>query len=452
MMPIPRRIYILLCLLLLTAVSCALLEEPERPVIPTPIATAVPLDDQLPVPDETIVDPVSNIVPAIDPQIAQLINSVSQQSLFAYVQQMENFGTRHTLSPADRSDYGIGAAREWLFNEFVRVGSGRMRVEFDTFQANVGTRVTEQQNIVATLPGDGTYPGVIILMAHYDSRTVDPLDGSSFAPGANDNASGVALLLETARLLSAYEWPQTIIFLATAVEEQQTQGSRHFATSRMLAGWQIDAVLNFDIVGGRPGVPQYVRVFANGNVDDHHMQMARYLNYIGGLYLPTFGTSVINSLDRDGRYGDQREFVNVDVTALRITESIEDVDLQHNARDRAERLDYGYLAQVTRLAVATTANLIGVPAVPGQPTIAPMGEPGSYLLTWFPDPDVAGYAISFRPVESNNLPPLRFVSLREAGNVALTGLDPNTTYAVSMAALSENGRLGQFTREVIINP
>ncbi len=404
-------------------------------------------------PDETVVDPVSNVVPSIDPQIAQLINNVSQQSLFAYVQQLENFGTRHTLSPVDRQDFGIGAAREWLFNEFVRVGRGRLRVEYDTFQANVGGRVTEQQNIVATLPGDGTYPGVIILMAHYDSRTVDPFDGTSFAPGANDNASGVALMLETARLLSAYEWPQTIIFLATAVEEQQTQGSRHFATSRMLAGWQIDAVLNFDIVGGRPGVPQFVRVFGNGNLEDQHMQVARYVNYIGALYLPTFGTNLINSLDRDGRYGDQREFVNVDVAAVRITESVEDVDLQHNARDRADRLDYGYLAQVTRLAVATTANLIGAPAMPPQPTITPLAEPGSYQLTWFPDPDAAGYAISFRPIESNSLPPLRFVTLREAGNVALTGFDPNTTYAVSIAALDENGRLGRFTPEVrVANP
>lgn len=446
----PRQIYLLLGLILLLGVSCSLLEEPERPVIPTPIATAPPLADQLPVPDETVVDPVSNVVPAIDPQIAQLLNNVSQQTLYAYVQQMEDFGTRHTLSPIDQPGFGIGAAREWLFNEFVRVGSGRLRVEYDTFQANVAGQVTEQQNIVATLPGDGSHPGVIILMAHYDSRTVDPFNGTSLAPGANDNASGVALMLETARLLSAYEWPQTIIFLATAVEEQQTQGSRHFATSRMLAGWQIDAVLNFDIVGGRPGVPQFVRIFGNGNIEDQHMQMARYMNYIGGLYLPTFGTNLVNSLDREGRYGDQREFVNVGVTAVRITESVEDVDLQHNSRDRADRIDYGYLAQVTRLAVATIANLIGAPAVPPPPTVTPMAETGSYMLTWFPDPDVAAYAISFRPVESNSLPPLRFVTLREAGNVVLTGFDPGTTYAVSMAALDENGRLGKFSPEQVV--
>jgi Zn-dependent M28 family amino/carboxypeptidase len=161
--------------------------------------------------------------------------------------------------------FGIGAAREWLFNEFVRVGSGRLRVEYDTFQANVQGRITEQQNVVATLPGDGTYPGVIVLMAHYDSRTVDPFDGSSFAPGANDNGSGVALMLETARLLSAYEWSQTIVFVATAAEEQQTWAAVYFVTSRLLAGWQIDAVLNFDIVGGRPGVPQFIRVFADGD-------------------------------------------------------------------------------------------------------------------------------------------------------------------------------------------
>jgi hypothetical protein len=433
-------------------VSCSLLEEPERPVIPTPIATAVPLDEQLAVPQDTVFDPVSNVVPAIDPQIVELISrQLSQQTLYAYVQQLENFGTRHTLSPTE-GPFGIGAAREWLFNEFVRVGSGRLRVEYDTFQANVQGRITEQQNVVATLPGDGTYPGVIVLMAHYDSRTVDPFDGNSLAPGANDNGSGVALLLETARLLSAYEWSQTIVFLATAAEEQQTLGSRHFVASRLLAGWQIDAVLNFDIVGGRPGVPQYIRVFADGDSTDGHMQLARYVNYVGGLYLPTFGVNTINGLDREGRYGDHREFVAAGVPAVRLTESIEDSDLQHNARDRADRLDYGYLAQATRLAVVTIANLIGAPPVPPQPTIAPMAEPGSYLLTWSPDLQAAGYAISFRPVNSNTLPPLRFVSIREAGNVALTGFEPDVTYAVSMAALDENGRIGLFTPELIVNP
>jgi hypothetical protein len=449
---LPHRIYLLLCFILLTGVSCSLLEEPERPVIPTPIATAVPLDIQLAVSQDTVFDPVSGVVPAIDPQIAQLLNNVSQQTLFAYVQRLENFGTRHTFSPTDRADYGIGAAREWVFNEFVRVGSGRLRVEYDTFQTTIQGRVTEQQNVVATLPGDGTYPGVIVLVAHYDSRTVDPFDGSSFAPGANDNGSGVAVMLETARLLSAYEWSQTIVFVATAAEEQQTHGSRHFVGSRLLDGWLIDAAFNYDIVGGRPGVPQFIRVFADGSINDGHMQMARYVNYVGGLYLPTFGISIENRLDREGRYGDQREFAAAGVPALRLTESVEDVDLQHNSRDRADRLDYGYLAQVTRLAVATTANLIGAPPVPPQPAIAPMAEPGSYLLSWATDPQAAGYAISFRPVDSNSLPPLRFVSIREAGNVALTGFDPDVTYAMSMAALSENGRIGLFTPEIIVNP
>jgi hypothetical protein len=429
-----------------------LLEEPERPVIPTPIATAVSLDEQLVISEETVYDPVSAVVPAIDPQIARLVNEVSRQTLYAYVQQMENFGTRHTFSPVDRTDYGIGAAREWLFNQFVRVGSGRLRVEYDTFQTTIQGRVTEQQNVIATLPGTGSYPGVIVLMAHYDSRTVDPFDGSSFAPGANDNASGVALMLEAARLLSAYEWSQTIVFVATAAEEQQTLGSRHFVASRLLDGWLIDAAFNYDIVGGRPGVPQYVRVFADGDLSGQHMQMARYYNYMGGLYLPTFGTSVVNALDREGRYGDQREFVSAGVTALRITESVEDVDLQHNARDRADRLDYDYLRQVTQLAVATIANLAGAPQVPPVPTVTPMAEAGSYLLTWMPDQQAAGYAISFRPIESNRLPTLRFVSLREAGNVVLTGFDPSVTYAVSMAALDENGRLGLFTPEVSVSP
>ncbi len=152
----------------------------------------------------------------------------------AYVQTLEGFGTRNSFSAVDRDDYGIGAARRWIFSEFERVGNGRLDVAFDDFDLSYKGSQAEQRNIVATLPGKDPGNGVIIIMAHYDNRPQGDTDGFSRASGANDNASGVALLLETARIMSSREWNQTIKFVAIAAEEQGTFGSRHLAQNAFL--------------------------------------------------------------------------------------------------------------------------------------------------------------------------------------------------------------------------
>ncbi|MCZ7665744.1 MAG: M28 family peptidase [Chloroflexi bacterium] len=129
---------------------------------------------------------MSNIVPAVDPVIRALLDEVSDQQLVAYVQTLQTFDTRHTLSATDLPDSGVGAARSWLYEEFQRVGNGRLQVEIDSFPLTLNGITTAQQNIIATLPGNGSVPGTVVLSAHYDSRTVDVCDGVSRAPGAND--------------------------------------------------------------------------------------------------------------------------------------------------------------------------------------------------------------------------------------------------------------------------
>ena len=424
------------------------MEAPARPVVPTPLppeAVGDAIDFEA---VDTSQAAETGVAPAVDPGVLALLESVSKQNLFAYVQTLQGFGTRHTLSPTDQEGYGIGAARRWIHNEFERVGSGRLEVVDQNFAMIEGGANVTRQNVVATLPGAGAHPGVIIVTAHYDSRVGDLTDSNSRAPGADDNGSGVALMLEAARLLSARMWQQTIIFVAFAGEEQGTLGSKQYVRDVMLGGMIIDAAINNDIVGGRPNIPRFVRLFASGPENSPSLQLGRYVRFVGEMYLPTFPVEIIGTLDRPGRFGDQREFANVGVPAVRITESEEDPDVQHTVRDTADRLDYDYLAQVTALNVAVLANMAGGPPPPRSPAVASMAEEGAYLLSWMPDGRAAGYAIIFRPIAGGESV-IRLLSGGEVGNVAITGMDPSFSYGISLAPIDEEGRVGRFSEEVV---
>jgi hypothetical protein len=365
---------------------------------------------------------------------------------------MQGFGNRNVFSVTDDPKFGIGATRQWLVDEFERVGHGRLQVDIQEFPIFYNGLATTPYNVVATLPGTSNSQDIIVIMAHYDNRAPEPTDGETYAPGANDNGSGIALLLESARLLSAYEWKQTIVFLAAAAEEQGTFGSRHFVQTAFLEGINIIAAINYDAVGGRSGIPQYARLFAPNLRESPSGELARYYEYIAGLYVPSFPTQVIDALDREGRWGDHREFVNAGMPGIRVIESVEDPDMVNSRQDTWDRIDYNYLEKMVQMNIAVVANLAGAPPTPQTPLIQALDSPGDFWLRWPSDPDVAGYAISFRPLTEESFPTFRFVRANQAGNVALTGLDPNTRYAVSLTALDENGRLGDFTPEVIIEP
>ena len=444
--------FILLCLTLL---SCALLSPPTL-FVPTPFPTAPPLDEALqPNASEVITDPISDVVPNIDTDIQTLVNAVSQQQLTAYVRQLEEYGTRNAFSVTDDPTFGVGAARKWITDEFQRVGqasNGRLRVELNEFDIDYNGYTAAQQNVIATLPGTAQNNDVIIVMAHYDTRSVEVTDGFSRAPGANDNGSGVALLIETARLLSSRTWNQTIIFAALAAEEQGTFGAKDLAQRSIREGWNVIAAINYDTVGGRPDIPRSIRLFALDTPNSQSDELARYYEYIGALYVPTMSVTLINALDREGRWGDQREFIQAGLPAIRLTESIEDPQYVNSTKDTWSVIDYSYLQQITQLNVAVIGNMAGGPSRPIPPTVVKMANPGTFLLTWSIDPQAAGYAIAFRPTEINSYPTFRFVNSTQAGNIVLTGFDNNQEYAVSMAAIAPNGRLGLFSGEVIMTP
>ena len=444
-----------LLLISFVVTGCTLLQRPPAPAFSTPVPTALPLEIQLEAYNNSgqIVDPAGNITPVIDPEIAFLIENISKQNLMGYVQTLEGFGTRNTFSETERDDFGIGAARRWIFNEFLRVGNGRLQVTNQEYAFAFQGLTTTQFNVIATLPGTTNDSGVLVLMANYDSRPDDWLDGESLAPGADDNGSGVAALLEIARLMSSRNWSQTVIFAALTAEEQGTFGSRYFVGDLFLDGRTVHAAINNDMIGGRAGIPQSVRLYAADFYNSNHGQLARYIDFVGGFYLPTFPIDIIDGLDREGRWGDHREFVNAGFAAVRIIESEEDLSIQNSTRDTWQLIDFDYLIKVVQLNLVALANMAGAPLPPPPPVVEPMPDPDSYWVTWTTSPDAVGYAISIRPFESRRLPPLQFVSAAQAGTVGLSGLDSQTSYAVSIASLDRQGRLGLFSSpEVIIGP
>ena len=205
-------------------------------------------------------------------------------------------------------------------------------------------------------------------------------------------------------------------------------------------------------MGGRNNIPRSIRLFAPNLNFSASGQLARYYEYVGGMYVPDFGVNVIDALDREGRWGDHREFVNIGIPAVRLTESIEDPDMVNSIRDTWANVDYDYLQKVVQLNVAVAANIAGAPPQPQAPVVQATEALGTYQLSWPVDERSAGYAISFRPIDIPSHGAFHLVKTDQAGNVALTSMDPSVNYSVSVSALDENGRLSYFSPEMIVGP
>jgi len=377
-----------------------------------------------------------------DPQIAAALKSISAGRIQATIEKLVSFHTRSTLSAQDPASIaagrGIGAAREWIKSEFERYSrdcGGCLEVKTDTFTEGPAGRIpkpTEITNIYAVLKGsdpDGA-KRIVLVTGHYDSRNSDTLDATSAAPGANDDGSGTAVSLECARVLSQLRFPATIIFLTVAGEEQGLNGSRHFAKMAKEQGWDIEAVLNNDIVGGDRSAQQdthLVRVFSEGvptaagdsdlrlirnlggESDSSSRQVARYVAEVARSYETRVKPMLIFRLDRYLRGGDHYSFNQQGYAAVRLTEYREDYDHQHQSLRTENGIEYGdlpkfvnydYIADVARLNAATLASLAAAPAPPAKVhLLAKQLENGS-TLTWEPSAGASLYEVLWRATTS----------------------------------------------------
>lgn len=358
-----------------------------------------------------------------DPEISRYVSRVSVDSLKTTVQKLVSFGTRHTLSRTTDPAKGIGAARNWVLSRFRQLSNasgGRLTAELQSWTLRAGERRIDKDhdiaNVVATLKGtDPSDPRVFVISGHLDSRALDIMNREIDAPGANDDGSGVATVLEAARLLAASKFPATVVFLVVSGEEQGLYGAEYFAKQAFENKTVIEAVLNNDTMGSSAGSETglndntRVRVFSEGlpayqtaeqaakirgigaESDGKARQLARYLKETGERYVDQLEIVLVFRNDRFQRGGDHTPFVNNGFAAVRITEMNENFDHQHQDLHTAGGTEYGdlqkfmdfeYLRKNTGANIAALANLAKAPAMPEDVQIDLKG-PASYAkLSW----------------------------------------------------------------------
>lgn len=378
-----------------------------------------------------------------DPQIAAAMRNVSAQTIQRTIEKLVSFQTRHTLSsdlPASTGK-GINAAAEWITGElesFSKACGGCLEVKTDEFIQEPANRIpkpTKLTNVYAILRGSDAANAsrIVLVSGHYDSRNSETNDAAGSSPGANDDGSGTAVSMECARVLSQHKFPATIIFLIVAGEEQGLYGSAHFAKMAKAQGWDLEAVLNNDIVGGdkTPGDtkqdPHTVRVFSEGipasasegelkmiralggENDGASRQLARYVASVAQEYVPEkeFHPLVVYRRDRYLRGGDHTSFNEQGFAAVRFTEYRENYDHQHqNVRtengveygDLPKFVDFAYVANVARLNAATLASLASAPAPPAKVRVLTKSLQNDSTLVWETSPGglATGYQVLWR--------------------------------------------------------
>ncbi len=378
-----------------------------------------------------------------DPEIEQMVKEVSPDSLRAYITAMVGFGTRNTLSTQTDNKRGIGAARNWVlakFTSFIKSSAGRLTTFIDTttLQPN-GKRVDallKLGNVVAVLKGtDTSEKRVFIISGHLDNMRTNVMDRTGDAPGADDDGSGSAAVIECARIMSKYSFSATVIFVTVSGEEQGLLGATFMAEKAKAQNTQVEAVLNNDIMGSNNSNETniinntQVRVFSEGlpyyeldknarNIrqmglenDGISRQLARYVKETGERYVDNLQVMLIYRNDRFLRGGDHTPYVENGFAAVRITEMNENYTRQHQDvrnengiqyGDLPEHIDFEYLRKNTALNLANLANLAKAPSMPKAVKIDVKILGNTSALSWQAPASgkVKGYYILMRETTS----------------------------------------------------
>ena len=370
--------------------------------------------------------------PAEPAGLREIAEPVSATELHATIEKLVSFGTRHTLSDTKSNQRGIGAARRWVqsrFESFSKDCGGCLEVVTPS-QSFTGKRVpnpTEISDVVAIQRGTTDPDRLIVITGHIDSRVTDVMDTKHDAPGANDDGSGTAAVIEAARVLSKHKFAATLVFGVLSGEEQGLYGGKVIADYAKSKGWRVEADLNNDIVGnthGQDGVVDNttVRVFSEGTKSSETLDQAKYRRYHGGevdspsrnvaryiaaladCCMTNFRVRMVYRTDRYGRGGDQVPFLEAGYPAVRFSEAHENYTRQHQDLrtengikygDTIDGVDFDYLAQVTRLNVLAIASMAAAPAPPLGVEIDGAVSTDT-TIKWQGVPGAAGYRVWWR--------------------------------------------------------
>lgn len=373
------------------------------------------------------------------PALAAIAAAVDATELQATLTRLVGFGTRHTLSDTKSNKRGIGAARRWVQARFEQISKdcGGCLEVITPSQTFTGERMPEEgaevMDVVAIQKGQSDPGRYIVMTGHLDSRVSDPMDAKSDAPGADDDGSGVAAVIESARVLSKYKFAASIVYSVDSGEEQGLYGGKLIAQYAHDHQWHVEADLNNDIIGnsrGQNGVTDstMVRVFSEGTraletakeaadrryhggeLDSPSRNLARYMQALGERYIPNWHVLLVYRTDRYGRGGDHTAFNALGYPAVRVTESHEDFTHQHqNVRveggvhygDVLAGVDFPYLAKVTAMNAVTLAAMAWAPAPPEGVAVASDPAPGlsggtDTVLSWKPVAGADGYRLHWR--------------------------------------------------------
>ena len=369
--------------------------------------------------------------------------AASAEQLEYYIRQLAGFGTRHTLSDTVSDTRGIGAARRWIKAEFEKISddcSRCLEVFYVSGIIEPQRRVLEATNVVNVVAIQRGYADpnrFVIMSGDIDSRVLDPNDGTSDSPGANDNASGMAGAIEAARILSKYQFPSSIIYTGLSGEEQGLLGGKILADYAIVNEWDIKGVLNNDMIGNIKGIngvinnttarvfsegtrfveteqEARIRRFTGGEVDSPSRNLARYVDLMADRYIPNLDVMMIYRLDRFGRGGHHRPFNEAGFPGVRIMETNENYFMQHEDireedgikyGDTIDGVDFDYVAKLTNLNAVIMASMAWAPAPPANVQIQGAVRP-STTLSWdalnpSKNPQLAGYKIYWRLTDSN---------------------------------------------------
>jgi hypothetical protein len=373
--------------------------------------------------------------PALAASPGEIADQVSQERLNAIVEKLVSFGTRHTLSSQTDPRRGIGAALKWTESEFGRYsracgGCLRVVMPSDTVTGRRVPTPTRVTNVMAIQRGTADPNRVVIISGHIDSRVTDVMNATADAPGANDDGSGTAAVIEAARVLSKYKFPYTIVYAPLTGEEQGLLGGKILADYARAQGWEVIAQLNNDIIGNScssDGIcdDAHVRVFSEGPRWQGHEDLAARQRSLGGendapsrnisRWLDGLADDLSLGLDvrqiwrndRFGRGGDHTEMLNAGFPAVRITVAIENYNWQHQDLrvengiqygDTIDKMDFPYLTKVVKLNVAALAALASAPQPP-EPTVE--GAVATYTeIMWKPVRGAKHYIVRWRPTDS----------------------------------------------------
>ena len=376
----------------------------------------------------------AQIPPSEDMRLYDIANATSSQRIEEDIKRLVGFGTRHSLSDTQSTTNGIGAARRWIKAEFEAISKdcgGCLEVLVIADMAS-GKRIPEPHEIVSVIAiqrGQSDSNRMVLMSGDIDSRVSDPMNSTSASPGANDNASGMAGVLEAARVLSRYKFAGSIVYAGLAGEEQGLFGGKIVAAHAQEQGWNIDAVLNNDMIGNIAGINGVIdnhsarifsegvrwvetaeearqRYFTGGEVDSASRNLARLIKRVGEQYVSNLDLMMVYRLDRFGRGGHHKPFNEAGYPAVRIMEVNEHYDRQHqdirnedgqHFGDSIDYVDFDFAAKLTALNAVSMATLAWAPAPPADVTIEGMVQ-ASTTLNWSlgDDENLSGYRVYWR--------------------------------------------------------